>query len=108
MRAVHGYCHPRGVSVSKPFPKLIVSSHRKGYEWHEDITLQAARFRWHVNHAEELQAEYSVVKITLRRQPPRSPHEHVRAGVTASVSAMCSGGCWPPKDGLEESPSNFG
>lgn len=74
MRVVRGYCHQRGVSVSKPFPKLIISSHRKRYEWHENITLQAERFRRHVNHAEELEVEYSVVKILLRRQPLRFLH----------------------------------
>lgn len=74
MRVVRGYCHQRGVSVSKPFPKLIISSHRKRYEWHENITLQAERFRRHVNHAEELEVEYSVVKIMLRRQPLRFLH----------------------------------
>lgn len=60
--------------MSKPFPKLIISSHRKRYEWHENITLQAERFRRHVNHAEELEVEYSVVKIMLRRQPLRFLH----------------------------------
>jgi len=60
--------------VSKPFPELIVSSHSKRYEWHENITLQAERFRRHENHAEELQVEYSAVKIMLWRQPLRSLH----------------------------------
>lgn len=74
MRVVRGYCHQRGVTVSKLFPKLIISSHRKRYEWHENITLQAERFRRHVNHTEELQVEYSVVKIMLRWQSRRSVH----------------------------------
>lgn len=75
MRAIHGCCHQRGASVSKPFPKLIISSHRKRYEWHENITLEAGRFRRQAKHAEELRAEYAVVRgrcggaVKARRLP---------------------------------------
>lgn len=51
--------------MSKPFQKLIASSHRKRYEWHKNITLRAERFRRNVKHADEMREEYSVVKIIL-------------------------------------------
>lgn len=84
-------CHWRGVSVPKSFPKLNISSQRKRYEGHENVTLQAERFRRHVSHAEEFQVEYSVVKFCCDGRLC-SPCTALSEQGTADSSAMCSGG----------------
>lgn len=91
MRVVRGYRRQRGASESEPSPKLITSSRRKRYERHENITLQAERFRRRASPGEELGGEHSFVKVRLRRQPLRWLPERARARVAASGRAACSG-----------------
>lgn len=76
--------------MPKAFPKLDISSHRKRYEGHGNVTLQAERFRRHVSHAKEFQVEYSVVKLCCDGSPA-PPHCHVRAG-HRQTSVPCAQG----------------
>lgn len=75
--------------MPKPFPKLNISSHRKRCEGHENVTLQAERFRRHVSHAKEFQAEYSNYAVTAGTAPPALP---CQSRAQADSRAMCSGG----------------